>query len=313
MSRNTTTTFILCLMLGLLLVGCGSESNSPNNDAAANPQQPITEDEPDVPDESLEPALPLNADGEQIVATVNGEEITLRDFEQTFTRTQLETDSASYDALAAAVLNTMIEQVLINQAAAEMDISVPAEVVETELQASRELVEDHQAWEQWLADNLFTEEEFRVSLEEALLTQRVRDSVATVETTPVSQVHARHILVSTETEAQAVLTRLNAGEDFAALAADLSRDVTTREQGGDLGWFTEADLLTPELAAVAFETQPNEIAGPVETILGYHVIQTLEFGQREALPDEQSARAANQFNEWLQQQVEQATIERYIN
>jgi parvulin-like peptidyl-prolyl isomerase len=300
----------ITLLVSMVTAGCGAERDtSAASDNSSAPSQPETDVANPV---DLEPALPLNQDGEQIVARVNDQEITLREFERAFDRSRRETDLASYDALAVAVLDTLIEQILINQAAAEMDIVVDEAEIEAELQANRGIVAGDAAWQSWLESNLFTEEEFRESLHDALLTQRVRDVVTRPVGTMVTQVHARHILVSTEEEAHVILSRLNSGENFAALAGDYSRDVTTREQGGDLGWFVRDDLLTPELADVAFGLEPGETAGPVETMLGYHIIETLGFGERQTQPDEQSAIVATQFTDWLRPLLQEATIERYI-
>lgn len=264
---------------------------------------------------SGEPALPVNENGVQIVAVVNGEQITQTEFDTHFTRTRSAGDvtSASYDALAAATLDTLIEQVLISQAADEMNIAVSEEEVEAEYQQTRGLAPDAASWESWLAENGFDESEFRASLRDALLTEKLRDEVVQSADTEVAQIRARHILVNTIDDAQAVLDRLAAGEDFETLAAALSNDVTTREQGGDLGWFIREDLLTPELADVAFALQPGEIGGPVQTMLGYHVIQTMEREQRPVTDAERPVVAVSQFNEWLDVLRDNAEIERYID
>ena len=60
-----------------------------------------------------------------------------------------------------------------------------------------------------------------------------------------TEYHARHILVPTEAEAKAALVRVKAGEDFAKVADELSKDPGS--QGGDLGWFTK-DKMVPEFA-----------------------------------------------------------------
>lgn len=89
------------------------------------------------------------------------------------------------------------------------------------------------------------------------------------------EVHARHILVETEEQAQDVLQRLEQGEDFAALAAELSVDSSNADQGGDLGWFARGEMVEA-FDQVVFEADVGLYPEPVETEFGYHVIEILE-------------------------------------
>lgn len=90
----------------------------------------------------------------------------------------------------------------------------------------------------------------------------------------------RHILIAVddddyeaaEAEAAQVLERLEAGEDFAALAEELSDDAGTRAQGGDLGWIGRGMLPGP-FEDTLFSMEVGETAGPVETEFGYHIIR----------------------------------------
>jgi len=98
------------------------------------------------------------------------------------------------------------------------------------------------------------------------------------------QVRARHILfkvdpASSEAEknkaqarAEAVLKRVQAGEDFATLAAAQSDDESTRAKGGDLGYFAPGRMV-PNFEDVAFYTDPGKISDVVETKYGYHIIK----------------------------------------
>lgn len=87
------------------------------------------------------------------------------------------------------------------------------------------------------------------------------------------EAHARHILLPTEEEAKAALARVKAGEDFAKVATELSKDPGS--QGGDLGWFTR-DRMVPEFADAAFKLAPGEISAPVKSQFGWHVIKLEE-------------------------------------
>jgi parvulin-like peptidyl-prolyl isomerase len=254
---------------------------------------------------------PLTSSGEVVVARVNGIDITQAAFQRELTRAQQQFEAADMAALEAVVLDTLIEQAMIEQAAAERQITVTDAEVEAEFILSRSYVDSDAAWQQWLADNLYTEDEYRASLRSVLLAGKLRDNITEGMPENVPQVHARHILVATEEEANAVLARLQNGEGFAAIAASVSQDVTTREQGGDLGWFADGELYEPALSQAAFSLESGQIAGPVLTRLGYHVIQTLERGERPVPEERRPLLAQIAFERWLQGTLYNAIIERY--
>ena len=116
------------------------------------------------------------------------------------------------------------------------------------------------------------------------------------------QVRARHILLRVDadrTEEQAqeqmaeIRQRLAAGEDFAALALELSDDPGSKTHGGDLGLFGRGQMIG-EFEEAAFNAQPGEIVGPVRTSFGFHLIEVLEklpAGQR---PFDQAAEEIRQ-------------------
>ena len=91
--------------------------------------------------------------------------------------------------------------------------------------------------------------------------------------------HARHILfaagsddAAAEANAKRAYERANAGEDFAALARELSEDPGSKDLGGDLGEAERGDFVGPFGDAV-WGMQPGEIRGPVKTEFGWHVIK----------------------------------------
>ena len=90
---------------------------------------------------------------------------------------------------------------------------------------------------------------------------------------PEQEIHARHILVSTEDEAKKVAERLKNGEDFATVAKEVSKD--TNAEGGDLGFFTRGQMLKP-FEDAAFALDVGQISAPVQTQFGWHIIKVEE-------------------------------------
>lgn len=76
-------------------------------------------------------------------------------------------------------------------------------------------------------------------------------------------------------QADKVLVRAKAGEDFAALAKEFSDDPNSRDQGGDLGVFARGRMV-PEFDAAAFSLEPNKISDLVTTKFGFHIIKVTE-------------------------------------
>lgn len=102
--------------------------------------------------------------------------------------------------------------------------------------------------------------------------------------TQEEQVRARHILLSLSDErtieqADATMaearSRIEGGEDFATVAAELSDDPGSKDRGGDLGFFGRGQMIA-EFEEAAFTAEPGDLVGPVETSFGLHLIQVEE-------------------------------------
>ena len=125
------------------------------------------------------------------------------------------------------------------------------------------------------------------------------------------EVHARHILLASEAQANDVIKQLQGGADFAKLASSLSTDKASAAQnGGDLGWFKQGDML-PEFSAAAFSMGKGEISKkPVQTRYGWHVIQVLD--TRTATPPTFDS-VKDQIRQKLIQQNVRAVVERALS
>ena len=113
------------------------------------------------------------------------------------------------------------------------------------------------------------------------------------------QVKARHILVGEDAAARKVLDRLKSGEEFDALAAELSTDGSNKDKGGDLGWFGRGTMVTP-FEDAAFSLPVGQISEPVKTQFGVHVIRVDEKDSTKPLEESQYQRVKEEaFTKWI--------------
>jgi peptidyl-prolyl cis-trans isomerase C len=119
------------------------------------------------------------------------------------------------------------------------------------------------------------------------------------------EVHAKHILVDSEAEAKKIITDLQGGADFAALAKQYSKDPSGAQQGGDLSFFKK-DEMVPEFATAAFALQPGQVSQtPVHSQFGWHVIQVVE--RRRAEPP-----SFDQARDELRQKMIQEGVQKVV-
>jgi len=171
----------------------------------------------------------------------------------------------------------------------------------------------------------FSEADFRKLIEISLLEQKLRTKIGEGVSTTEEQVRARHILISPDAEAedataaeqaaaqeaQGAYARLQAGEDFATLALELSDDTGTKDSGGDLGWFGRGQMMS-EFEEKAFTLALEQVSEPFTTTYGYHIIQVLEKDPARQVDEYTlSQRQSQAFEDWLQERLATANIERF--
>ena len=122
---------------------------------------------------------------------------------------------------------------------------------------------------------------------------------------PEPEIRASHILVETEDQAKDIEKRLKAGEDFAKLATELSKDPGSGKQGGDLGFFTK-ERMVPEFSTAAFALAIGEVSAPVKSQFGYHVIKLTEKREK---PVPTFEEVKDQIEQFMFRRVQQETIQ----
>jgi parvulin-like peptidyl-prolyl isomerase len=156
------------------------------------------------------------------------------------------------------------------------------------------------ALQQLLDRNSLTESDIRIRLRESLLREKVQTAIGQDQVPDTQdQVHARHILVSTEDQARDVLTQLQGGADFAQLAQQMSTDPGSKDKGGDLGWFGQGVMDKP-FEDAAFALQAGQTSDVVKGANGYHVIQVLDRDSARPVPaDQLQTLRQKAFSDWL--------------
>ena len=259
-----------------------------------------------------------------MAALANGQPIYLADYERKLGQYEASLPAQGIDPNSSEgqahlaqsrvwILNVMIEQALTEQAAAAAGVVISDAEVDAYVQ---EMIVESGGEESFLAKLAEWGEtredawqEVRAQLIGMAMTQRVVESVpATAE-----HVHARHILLDTSQEAERILAQLQAGADFAALARTYSQDTSTRESGGDLGFFPRGILVAPEVEEAAFALQPGQFGGVVTSLLGYHIVQVVERDPARPVGPENLRFLQDQaVQEWIEGLWGQAVVQRFV-
>ncbi|MEL6375224.1 MAG: peptidylprolyl isomerase [Pseudomonadota bacterium] len=125
-------------------------------------------------------------------------------------------------------------------------------------------------WKRRTLRDVYFDKSIRASVSDADV-RKVYD-VRVKQIKPRELVRARHILVPKEADAKDIIERLNRGDDFAALAKELSTDNGSKNRGGMLGAFGRGQMVPP-FEKAAFALKKGEISDPVKSRFGWHVIK----------------------------------------
>lgn len=159
----------------------------------------------------------------------------------------------------------------------------------------------------YFANNFFYSKDFfKNELKYELLQNKVKEKLKASLSRTADMVWARHILVDTEEEALAALERINNGEEWGDVAAEVSKD-STASSGGDLGWFTQGKMVQAFNDA-AFSQEVGTISDPVQTDFGWHLIQVIAHEDHPYTSSEFDTAVDDAYREWLDGYAEQLDI-----
>jgi foldase protein PrsA len=210
------------------------------------------------------------------VAFVNGQPIYRDDFLQKLKKGK---------TTGSALLNQSIQTVLIDQYARNHKIDVSQAQIDAKEAETRAKMQPGQ-FDEVVKQQGLTAHDVRHILEQQLILEKavapkIHVSDADIETyfdknravfDKPEQVRARHILTDSRAKALQVLAGLRAGGNWTTLARQYSTDPSSKNKGGELGFFARAAMVTP-FSDAAFNAEVGQLVGPVKTPFGYHIIQ----------------------------------------
>ncbi|MCB8978132.1 MAG: SurA N-terminal domain-containing protein [Ardenticatenaceae bacterium] len=319
--------YLLFLLPLLLLLACQNEAPLPTVAPAVSQTSedglapPVVSNEPIVlPTETAVPPTPTP--DEPLAALVNDEPLTQATFEAELARyqqAQAELGTPEDANFGQVVLDALIEQMLIRQAAAAQGVVVTEEMVEQEMAQLQSAAGGTENFTAWLEANRYTEAEFRNVVADGLIQNQMVTAVTADVPLTAEQVHARYIQVDDATLASTLLAQIQNGDDFATLAQIHSLDRITGENGGDLDFFAQGTLLVPEVEAAAFAlTEPGAVSDVITAVNRdgnpvYYIVQLIERDPERPLDAAtRSVLLQQDFEAWLDELWQTAKIERFV-
>lgn len=279
-----------------------------------------------------------------VAARVNGEPITVEELDK-----QLEQLKKQYPTMFEGqdgegrlldfkqrLLDNLINQELVRQAAEEKGIKVSDSDVDKQVEQLRASFKDQAQFEQALKTAGMDVDGLKTQIREQVLTTKLIESLAAEEKVSKTEIktyydknkkqfyeseakRASHILFGPEDKATAekVLQQVKDGSDFGALAKQYSKDTATASKGGDLGWPTTPYVT--EFQTALDKLKKGQTSELVKSPYGWHIIRVTDerAGKQKSLEDSSvqieqiivNQRRADSYQKFLEDLRKKAEIE----
>lgn len=238
--------------------------------------------------------------GGKWVAVVNGQKLSLDDFNNRLNKTELyykqqgmDFTSAQgkqmLDSIKKQVLDDMVTEALVMQQAQKDNLVVNDNEINAQIASIKNNFGSDSQYQAALKSQNMTESDLQQYIKVELTSKTLYDKVTTGITVTDAdvlnyynqnkskyvqpeEVKASQILVKTQAEAEDIIKQLNAGANFAQLAKEKSIDTGSKANGGELGYFTRGQMVQ-EFENAAFSQKVGTYSQtPVKTQYGYHII-----------------------------------------
>jgi peptidyl-prolyl cis-trans isomerase C len=330
----------------LALVALCACSKTPAGAATASAATPAQQPASAPPAGALlgpEPPKPVPAQLPDVLARVNGEAVNKPEFDRAVgaleARNGGPVPAEQRDRILREVLDQIVSYKLLIQESRTRKIAATDAEVDERIKEIQKQFPSEDAFKQMLTSRKTTLDQVRSDIRQditvqKLITNEIADKVA-VKPEQVSdfyaknpdqfkqpeRVRASHILImvpkgadpaaktAARTKAADILKEVKAGKDFAALAKEHSQDPGSAQNGGDLGFFQQGQMVGP-FNDVAFKLAPGSVSDLVETEFGFHIIKVAEKQTARSVPLEE---VRPQLEQYLERQNRDQQTDAFVN
>ncbi|GAB4197672.1 MAG: hypothetical protein OHK0022_16200 [Roseiflexaceae bacterium] len=314
--------WLVAALVALLIVGCGSPSGETTGSSTTTASNPTSGSSSQA---TAQPNTSTNDSG-STVARVGEVVLSRQDLDQRVARIQeaLKAEQATNpgaqpqpnDVIERDLVELFIQQNLLLSIARDRKIELTDKEIDEQIGQIRTNVgnsgggqtldqvvqgrlgfagENTSEFRQFVSSLIAQDKLANTLVPSDTVQKEVTDQVMADAKKEVQQADVAHILVETEDEAKKAIERLDKGEEFAALAKELSKDPGSAENGGEYKGVQPGQFV-PEFDKAMFEDlQPGETTKtPVKTQFGYHVIRLIERRTGPQYTDEQAKQMIEQ-------------------
>jgi parvulin-like peptidyl-prolyl isomerase len=251
---------------------------------------------------------PPTATPEPMALTVNGEGITLVEFDAEVMRYTAAQAALGKTVDSASATSTVIEdfvaQLLLAQAARADGFTLDDAALQARVDSLAAQVGGAENLSKWQSEHGYSEQAFRSALRRGAESAWMRDKIISGVPSTAEQVHVQQILLYNQETAVNFFNQLSGGADFNELA--FRADPVTR---GDLGWVPRGYLLNAQIEEAAFRLEVGQFSEVITTEVGYHIVRILERDPNRLLsPDALLALQELALRKWIEAQRAQATV-----
>jgi foldase protein PrsA len=212
-----------------------------------------------------------------------------------------------------AVSDLLIQEEVVRRFAGELDVTATEDEIREEIASRLGITADDESFDvvfqQELARSELSETDYRQMIEAAAVTGKLREKFLTEVPESADSVHYRQIVVGEPAKADELVTEIEGGADFAALAAeDFNLDFANKENGGDVGWVPRG-ILDASTEELVFALQPGDLSEQIPTARGILVVEMLEKdGDHPVEEDQKEPLAGRLFAGWVEGKKQSLSI-----